>query len=198
MAKMHPRPLWVSIALKVALFGLLLVAVAFPDAARFEGKAMTARAIVYPLAVMVVPAVWWFVSRRRPVPYPYALDILWTLPFVVDTASNALDLYDTIDWWDDATHFVNWIILVLAFGQLLLRLPVGRLTTAGLCVGFGAVIAILWELAEYVTFIRDEPELESDYTDTLGDLALGLSGSIVAAALTAWFLWPRGGCRASA
>jgi hypothetical protein len=198
MAKMHPRPLWVSIALKVALFGLLLVAVAFPDAARFEGKAMTARAIVYPLAVMVVPAVWWFVSRRRPVPYPYALDILWTLPFVVDTASNALDLYDTIDWWDDATHFVNWIILVLAFGQLLLRLPVGRLATAGLCVGFGAVIAILWELAEYVTFIRDEPELESDYTDTLGDLALGLSGSIVAAALTAWFLWSRRGCRASA
>jgi hypothetical protein len=166
MTAVRRRLLWVSIALKVALLGLLMAAVAFPDAARFEGKAMTARAIVYPLAVTVVPVVWWLLSRRRPVPYPYALDILWTLPFVVDTVSNALDLYNTVGWWDDATHLVNWVILVLAFGQLLLRLPVGRLATAGLCVGFGAVIAILWELAEYATFIRDSPELETAYTDT--------------------------------
>lgn len=195
---MRRRLLWVSIALKVALLGLLMVAVAFPYAARFEGKAMTARAIVYPLAVMVVPAAWWLLSRRRPLVYPYTLDILWTLPFVIDTASNALDLYDTVGWWDDATHFVNWAILVLAFGQLLLRLPVGRLTTAGLCVGFGAVLAILWELAEYATFIRDSPELETAYTDTLGDLALGLSGSVVAAAITACLLWPRAAIRAVA
>jgi hypothetical protein len=198
MTAMRRRLLWVSIALKVALLGLLMAAVAFPDPARFEGKAMTARAIVYPLAVTVVPVVWWLLSRRRPVPYPYALDILWTLPFVVDTVSNALDLYDTVGWWDDATHLVNWVILVLAFGQLLLRLPVGRLATAGLCVGFGAVIAILWELAEYATFIRDSPELETAYTDTLGDLALGLGGSIVAAAITAGFLWPRAPTRARA
>jgi hypothetical protein len=188
---MRRGQLWLSIALKAALLVLLLVALAFPDAARFEGKAMTARAIVYPLAVLVVPVAWWLVSRRRSADYPYALDILWTLPFVIDTASNALDLYDTVAWWDDATHFVNWAILVLAFGQLLLRLPVGRLATAGLCVGFGALIAILWEFAEYATFIRDSPELETAYTDTLGDLALGLSGSILAAAVTAWFLWPR-------
>ena len=46
--------------------------------------------------------------------------------------------------------------------------------------------AILWELLEYVTFIRDSPEVTTAYTDTLGDLGLGLSGSVVAGLLLAW------------
>jgi hypothetical protein len=188
---MRRWPLWLDIGLKAALLAILLFAVLFPDSPQFEGKAMTGRAIAYPIAVLLVPAVWWLVSRRRTTPYPYALDILWTLPFLIDTAGNALDLYDTIDWWDDANHFVNWALLVGAFGQLLLRFPLDRLTTFGLCVGFGAVTAILWEFAEYITFIRDSPELETAYTDTLGDLALGLSGSLLAAAVTAWLLLPR-------
>jgi len=183
--------LWLDIALKAALLAILLFAVLFPDSPQFEGKAMGGRAIAYPIAVFIVPAAWWLISRRRPLAYPYALDILWTLPFLIDTAGNAADLYDSVSWWDDLNHFVNWGILVLAFGQLLLLLPVGRLETGALCVGFGAVTAVLWEFAEYVTFIRDSPEEETAYTDTLGDLALGLSGSIVAAIVTAWLLWPR-------
>ena len=66
----------------------------------------------------------------------------------------------------------------------------------GLTIGFGATTAILWELAEYIAFIRDSPELETAYTDTLGDLTLGLCGSAVAAILAAtatvhW--WPKQG-----
>jgi hypothetical protein len=38
-----------------------------------------------------------------------------------------------------------------------------------------------------VTFIRNSPELDTAYTDTLGDLALGLTGSAVAAFVTAGF-----------
>jgi hypothetical protein len=151
---------------------------------------MAGRAIAYPLAVLVVPAVWWLLRRRRRVGYPYALDILWTLPFLIDVSGNTADLYDTLEWWDDANHFVNWAILVAAFGQLLVRLPVGRLTAAGLGIGFGALTAVLWEFAEYITFIRtNEEELRTAYEDTLGDLALGLSGSIVAAVLTTTLLW---------
>ena len=98
------------------------------------------------------------------------------LPFLIDVAGNAANLYDTIDWWDDLNHFVNWAILVAAFGQLLVRLPVGRWEAFGLAVGFGCVTAVLWEFAEYFTFIRNSPELRTAYTDTLGDLALGLAG----------------------
>ena len=190
----HPlvgqRALWIDIALKAALVGQLILAVAAPNLPQFEGKAFAGRAIAYPIAVLLIPAVWWVLNRRRPIQYPYTLDILWTLPFLIDVTGNTADLYDTIDWWDDANHFVNWGLLVAAFGQLLIRLPLHRVTAAGLAVGFGAVTAILWELAEYLTFIRNnEQEFATAYTDTLGDLALGLGGSVVAAAATVTVLW---------
>jgi hypothetical protein len=175
--------LWIDVAVKLSLIGLLVFAVARQDLPQFHGKAVTARAIAYPLAVLIVPAVWWFVRRRRPVAYPFALDILIALPFLIDTAGNAANLYDTVDWWDDANHFVNWGILVAGFTQLLLRFRLGALNIAGLAVGFGAVTAVLWEFLEYYTFIRHSKELDTAYTDTLGDLALGLSGSVVAAVL---------------
>jgi hypothetical protein len=184
---------WLTVAVKVALVGLLVFAVLRPDLPQFEGKAMEGRALTYPLAAVVVPLGWWLVRRRRDsaVEYPYALDVLLVLPFLIDTAGNAANLYDTLEWWDDFNHFLNWGILVAAFGQLLVRLPVGRLSAAGLMIGFGGVTAIGWEIAEYYTFIRDSPELDTAYTDTLGDMALGLTGSIIAAALTASVLWPR-------
>jgi hypothetical protein len=57
--------LWVDVALKTALIGLLLLAVLFPDLPQFEGKAMTGRAIAYPLAALLVPAVWFLYGRKR-------------------------------------------------------------------------------------------------------------------------------------
>ncbi len=183
---------WLNLAVKAALVGLLLFAVVRSDLPQFQGKAMAGRALTYPISALVVPIAWWLVARRRerPPAYPYAIDILLVLPFLIDTAGNALDLFDTVDWWDDLNHLVNWAILTAACGQWLLRLPLGRLTTGALAVGFGAVTAILWELAEYVAFVRDSPELATAYTDTLGDLSLGLTGSVVAAIVTAWLLWP--------
>jgi hypothetical protein len=182
---------WINVALKAALIGQLAVAVAWPDLPQFEGKAFAGRAIAYPIAVLLVPAIWWLLRRRRPIQFPYALDILWTLPFLIDVSGNTADLYDTIGWWDDANHFVNWGILVAAFGQLLIRLPIGRLEAAALAIGFGAVTALLWEFGEYLTFIRfNEEEFRTAYTDTLGDLALGLGGSVVAAVLIVTVLWP--------
>ena len=41
------------------------------------------------------------------------------------------------------------------------------------------------------TFIRGSPELATAYTDTLSDLGLGLSGSVVAALVTVTLVWPR-------
>jgi hypothetical protein len=183
-----PWLFWLDIAVKAALVGLLLFGL-FSGLQQFEGKAWLGRTLTYPLAAAIVPAIWWLVGRRRGWQYPYALDILLVLPFLIDTAGNALDLYDTIDWWDDLNHFVNWGLLTLAFGQLLLALPLGRLNTAALALGFGALTAILWEIAEYFTFIRDSPEEETAYTDTLGDLALGTAGALVAATITATVLW---------
>lgn len=64
---------------------------------------------------------------------------------------------------------------------------------AGLALGFGAVSGIIWEIAEYFTFIRNSPELATAYTDTLGDLSLDLGGALLAAVLTAFVLRTRYG-----
>ncbi len=50
-------------------------------------------------------------SQVSPGVIPFASDILLTLPFLIDTAGNALDLYDAVQWWDDANHLVNWALL---------------------------------------------------------------------------------------
>ncbi|MCC6223494.1 MAG: hypothetical protein IT201_08395 [Thermoleophilia bacterium] len=177
------RLLLLDAGLKLALLGLLLFAVSRPDLAQFQGKAIAARAIGYPVAVLLVPAIWWLAFRRRP--YPYALDILWTLPFVIDTAGNAANLYDTIGWWDDANHAVNWVIVVLAAGVLLVRARLPRWVTFGLSLGFGAVTHICWELIEYAGFIRgNQAELATAYRDTIGDLGLSLLGSLIGASVT--------------
>ena len=172
--------LWLDLAVKLSLV-LLLAFGALSDLERFEGKAFGWRLVGYSIAALVVPAIW--AARGRRPPYPFAADTLFVLPFLVDTVGNALDLYDTIGWWDDANHFVNWAFLSGAAAVALLRTRLERLALFGLVVGFGGVTAILWELGEYIAFIRDSPELATAYTDTLGDMALGLCGATLAATL---------------
>jgi hypothetical protein len=187
-----PWLFWLDVAVKAALIGLLLLAVARPDLEQFEGKAMNARALFYPISTIVVPVGWWLARRRGvKLPYPYVLDILVVLPLLIDTAGNALNLYDTIDWWDDFNHFLNWGILTLAFGQVLLLLPVGKKAAAGLMMGFAALTAYIWEVLEYFTFVRNSPELATAYTDTLGDTGLALVGAAVATAFVIGWQWPR-------
>jgi len=180
-----------NLLVKVSLLGLLLFAVLNPDMQQFEGKAMTGRALTYPIAVIIVPIGWYLLHRSRPhLEYPHVLDMLLGLPFLIDTLGNALDMYDSITWWDDVNHFVNWAILAAAFGQLLLRFDYGRWTMAALMIGFGSVSGVTWEIAEYFTFVRGGPEEGTAYTDTLGDLALDLGGAVVAAVVIAWLLNP--------
>ena len=180
---------WITSAVKATLICLLVFG-AFSGLQQFEGKAFLWRLMTYPIAGFVVPVVW--VLRRRSLSYPYTVDILLTLPFLIDTVGNALDLYDTIWWWDDVNHLVNWAFLSGAIGAITHRNQVGPGSAFAMVVGFGAVTAILWEIAEYLAFIRNSPELSTAYEDTLGDLTLGLAGSIVAGAVSAFA--PRSQC----
>ena len=173
----HSAGFWPNLALKALLICLLAFG-AFSGLQQFEGKAFFFRLITYPVAALVVPIVWAVWGRRSA--YPYAIDVLLTLPFLIDTAGNALDLYDTVWWWDDANHLVNWMLLSGAIGALAWRNRIGFRATFAFVVGFGAVTAILWEIAEYFAFIRNSSEIATAYADTLGDLALGLTGSVIA------------------
>ena len=78
-----PVALWIDVAAKVASIGLSLFG-AFSGLQQFEGKAFVWRLATYPVGALVVPLVW-TLRRRRP-SYPYAADVLLTLPFLIDTA----------------------------------------------------------------------------------------------------------------
>jgi hypothetical protein len=186
----------IDVAVKVATIVLLLVALSRPDLEQFQGKAFAGRAIAYPIALAVIPLAW--LVLRRPIPYPVVPDILFGLPFLIDMAGNALGLYDTIEWWDDANHLVNWSLHTAAIVLLLRYADLPRWALAGVGIGWAATTAILWELAEYVTFVPGSAEAATAYGDTLGDLALGLLGGTVASVLIAWQLASMGDARPAA
>jgi hypothetical protein len=182
-----------DLVLKGALVVLLLFALLLPDLAGTKGKAAGARLVVYPLGMLAIPLWWWAYGRRRALRhggearFPWAADLLVTLPWFLDTLGNRLNLFDTVSWFDDAMHFVNWLLLTA--GVLLAWAP-RRTVSRGLVVmsglGFGVTAAVAWEVGEYAAFLRGSPELLTAYTDTLGDLSLGTAGAIVAGTWVAW------------
>ena len=98
---------------------------------------------------------------------------------------NALNLYDTVDRWDDLNHLVNWALHTAAIGLLLRYGPWSWRVRAALAFGYAVTSAVLWELGEFVTFVPNSPEAATAYRDTLGDLALGMVGGLAGAIVTA-------------
>ncbi|HEU4464382.1 MAG TPA: hypothetical protein VFS53_04990 [Gemmatimonadota bacterium] len=182
-----------NIAAKLLLIGLLFHAMTNLELDRFAGKAMTARAALYPISILIIPLVWWLRGRRPP--YPHLADLYLASPFIIDVAGNALDLYNTVVWFDDVAHTVTFMLLVLAVGSLILRLDLEPWIAACLAIGFGAVAHILWEIIEFVAMWIGSPGLQLTYEDTIGDLAMSLCGTVIAGLLTGWRAETRGGVR---
>lgn len=185
MVPPSPRvTLALNVAAKLMLAGLLVFAMTHLEMERLAGKAMTGRALFYPISAIVIPIVW--LLRGRPAPYPHAADALLVAPFLVDLWGNVLDLYNGIVWFDDVAHSVTWMLLVLAVGMLMLRWGLPHWVTAGLCIGFGAVTHIVWEIVEFVALWYGAPGMHLTYEDTIGDLAMSLCGTLIAGLVTGW------------
>ena len=177
-----------TVFLIVVTTGQLAVATFATGLPQFEGKAFGSRLVFYPVMMAAPIVVWWWAVRSRPTRrvLPWAAFALVCAPFFVDVTGNSFDLYDTVVWWDEANHFVNWGLLCGGIGLMLQRAGVLRpWVMFSLVTGIGAVLAILWELAEWYTFIRHGTELATAYTDTLTDEALGTLGAAVAGLLVA-------------
>ncbi len=164
----------------------LAVATFVPGRPQFEGKAFGSRLVAYPIMMAAVPLIWWWSARRRnsSAPLPWAGFALIMAPFLVDVTGNTLDLYDQVSWWDDLNHFVNWLLLCWGCGLLMVRSAIKPSWALLMAItGLGAVLAVLWELAEWYAFIRHGTEINTAYEDTLGDEALGMLGGFVAACI---------------
>ncbi len=194
VAERSAWPRSVTIAVFVATVLQLLVATFATGLSQFEGKGFAGRLAAYPLLMLLIPAVWALRQRRRgtAVPVPWTAFGLIMAPFMIDVTGNSANLYDTVVWWDDANHFLNWFLLCAGIGLL-----IGRVGTTApwalwlLVTGIGAVLAIGWELAEWYTFIRHGTELGTAYEDTLGDEALGTLGAALAGVLVVRLVYRR-------
>ena len=174
---------WLPAVVLVLTVAQLAVAEWVPGIERFADKAFGARLIAYPIMMLLTPAIWWLVKGRHGERPPYVAFALIMVPFLVDVTGNSLDLYDTVLWWDDFNHFINWVFLCLGLGLVLVPRLRPAWILVGLVTGFGCLLALGWELGEWYTFIRHGTELDTAYEDTLGDMALGTVGSVVAGLL---------------
>ena len=179
--------IWLPALVLLATVAQLAVATFVPGIERFADKAFGARLAAYPLMMLLVPAIWWVVvKRRRPdAEPPYVAFALIMLGFLVDTTGNSLDLYDTVVWWDDSNHFVNWFFLLTGLGLIIARELRPRWAQVLLIAGLGCLLALGWELGEWYTFIRHGTELDTAYEDTLADMTLGSIGGFLGALVVA-------------
>lgn len=167
----------------------LAVATFVSGVPQFEGKAFGSRLVAYPVMMLAVPVIWALLRRRsdRIEPIDWAAIAFLMAPFLIDMTGNSANFYDSIVWWDDVNHLVNWFLLSMGAGLILRHvrdLRPWELTF--MITGLGAFLAVVWELGEWYTFIRNGTELETAYEDTLGDMALGTLGALIAGLVIAW------------
>ena len=180
------RGLLGCVAILILTVAQLSVLALAPDMEQAEEKGFGARLAFYPMLMLVTPTVWALGRRlsRSAAPMPWTAFALIMLPFLVDVTGNTLDLYDQVGWWDDANHFGNWVLLCCGLGLLMLHARMTPPWALGVTVaGAGALLAILWEVGEWWTFIRHGTERRTAYEDTRGDATLGTLGGAVAAVI---------------
>ena len=177
---------WFLWFVKISLALCLLLGLIFPDIPGVEGKGWPERSLGYHLSALIFPIVWHLRGRR--VKYPYIADSLFVLPFVLDLLGNLLNLFDTVDSFDDILHFINWGFLVAALVTLLWPASLERWNIVLLGTGFGAIAIIAWEAIEWVIQEMGTTGLQLTYDDTVGDLVLSTAWGLFGALLTVMLL----------
>ncbi len=179
-----------AVAILTATMVLMLVGITVGFES-FNGKGFVARIIIYPVLMLALPVAYWWRLRGTGRPLPWGAFCLVMTPFLVDVVGNFLDLYDSIEVWDDLNHLVNWFLLMWGVGLLVFATPGSvrsRPVLAVFTVGaLGALLAVGWEVGEWYVFLQGGVEDVGLYQDTIGDQVLGTSGAFVAGLLVLWW-----------
>lgn len=119
-------------------------------------------------------------------------DIAFGLAVLVAAWSSVFELYVSVRWWDLPVHFVlNGLAAVLGVAVLqrfgiLPELP--RVALAVVTLTLGVSVGVLWEWGEWAGHTYLDPTIYVGYRDTLGDLAVGAAGSVLAGVGAGWLL----------
>lgn len=183
---------WFNWVVKATLFVAFAIAIVWPPEV-VEGKNMAARAPLFLAPAVIVPVL---AKVRRWRPYPHLADALVSLPFLLDTLGNLLGFYDRFDATDDVLHFVNWVLLVMAFHAFRYRNVGDHRDAVLLGCGFGAIAIVVWEAFEWLIsddgpFAGDVPDaLSLTYGDTVGDLVISTAGGLVGSLIGRYVIGP--------
>lgn len=159
----------------VRLVGVLSVVAAFVWWRPADGGV-----VALSLLALVVPRF----AGARP-----GFDILFCVTVLVAAWSNVLHLYETVPAWDLVVHFACTGLLAAMTYVVLAQLrivppPRGddtrRAAPIVLVTALGLALSAIWEMVEWAgrTFIA--PEIFVSYQDTIGDMAAGGLGSLLA------------------
>lgn len=120
---------------------------------------------------------------------PPAFDIIFCVATLAASWSSVTDLYLTARWWDIPMHFLtNGIWAALLYVALVrfeviadaATLPRPLLSAAVMTTALGLSIAVFWELFEWFSHTFIDSEVFVGYRDSIGDMAVGGLGSLLA------------------
>ncbi|MBD7956236.1 DUF2238 domain-containing protein [Microbacterium sp. Sa4CUA7] len=123
-----------------------------------------------------------------------AFDIVYSVTVLVAAWSNVIDLYRTVDNWDLILHFSCTAVLAAMAYLVLVRFAIvadpqapGSLARTPLVVvpALGLAASAVWEMIEWVGYAFITDEIFVTYQDTIGDMAVGALGAVVAGIVVA-------------
>lgn len=146
-----------------------------------------------PVAVALVALVLLGVVAVRLADLPGTVQATGLVALLASAWAALLEGYQAIGWLDVVAHAVITGLLAAVATALLTGPPLRPARTApgtraDAVLGttaIGALLAVVWEVGEWVGHTYLDPAIHVGYDDTVGDLAVGVLGSLVAGVLVA-------------
>ncbi len=156
------------------------------------------------LALLAVPAAWigfgplpaltmLLVSGGTWIMRVYSVtrlqDVTGQITLLLAGAFSTLSTYKQVQWLDNVVHFAVLMVLTMILHDLLVQhrmLPVPgspRMAFGSLLsvTGLGALMAVLWEIGEWIGHEFINEEVGVGYFDTIIDLLCGVAGAVAGA-----------------
>lgn len=156
-----------------------------------------------PAAIALVALVLLGVVLVRLAPLPGQLQALTLSSLVASAWVALLGGFQQVPWLDVVAHTLITGMLAAGAVALLTGPPLRprgsgpaldrRVDVVLLTTGLGSLLAVIWEIAEWVGHVYVDSAVFVSYDDTIGDLAAGLVGSLLAGVLLGRIIRPRTG-----
>jgi hypothetical protein len=126
-------------------------------------------------------------------------DLVYSAVPLVAGWSNVLDLYTSVAWWDVVVHLTCTAVIALMLYLLLAEFGIvppparagsaearpPRATAVVLTAALGLAVSALWEMVEWFGHAFISSEIFVEYDDTIGDMAVGGLGAVMAGVVLA-------------